>query len=91
MTDEQIDKVLFEMNGKLSSIATKLDSLSESILKHEARITNLENRLNDFGSSKNESIKDKMLELMAKCLIIGLVSIASLAGAGGILTKIFGV
>ena len=39
MTDEKIEEVLFDISGKLASIETKLDSMSETVLKHESRIT----------------------------------------------------
>ena len=37
---------------------------------------------------KEDDFKTELLKLLAKCLMIGLTAICSLAGAGGILSKI---
>lgn len=34
--------MLFDINGRLAAIESKLDTFSDTILKHEARLTNLE-------------------------------------------------
>ena len=39
---------------------------------------------------KDDDFKTELLKLLAKCLLIGLTAICSLAGAGGLLAKILG-
>ena len=95
MTDERIEEVLFEVNGKLAKIDAKLDSLSETILKHEARISKLETDLNkhliDTVPTKDDNFKTELLKLLSKSVIIGLVIIASLTGCAGLISKILGL
>lgn len=97
MNDEKITDLLFEINGKLAKIDTKIDSLSETIMKHETRLTTLENKLNahliDFGTIKStdkDDFKSELLKLLAKSLVVALASIGTLVGASGLITKIIG-
>ena len=93
MTDERTEELLFDINGKLASIETKLDGMSETLLKHESRLTMIEQNFSRHISCCNgneASFKDKMLELLGKCLIIGLTVIASLTGAGSLIVRIVG-
>lgn len=81
MTDEKI----FEMFQKLAdSLRETIDTLKQMLSNHETRITVLETK-------KDSSWQNQLLMLLAKAILIGGVAIASLAGAGGILTKIIGV
>ena len=97
MNEEKITEYFIDISTKLGSIQQNLNDLSETILKHESRLTLLAqsfhkhllevaNNSNDHSSFKNEVIK-----LLCKCLLIGSVTIASLSGAGGILKMIFGL
>ena len=81
MTDEKI----FEMFQKLAdSLRETIDTLKQMLSNHETRITVLETK-------KDSSWQSQLLMLLAKAILIGGVAIASLAGAGGILTEIIGV
>lgn len=98
MTDERVEEVLFGINGKLSSIETKLDSMGENILKHESRLTQLESKVNTHLAQSevksevksDDSFKTDMMKLLGKCLVIALTSIATLVGSGSLLMKVLG-
>lgn len=98
MTGNKIEELLVELLQKVSSIDTLLTN-SQSILRdHEHRIDVLERHpSNQKGvqgvmlSTKDSDIKSSLLLLLAKSLLISLVSIGSLAGAGTILSKIFNI
>ena len=96
MNEEKITEYFIDISTKLGSIQQNLSDLSETILKHESRLTLLEqsfhkhllevanNTSNNYSSFKNEIIK-----LLCKGILVGSVTIASLSGAGGILKMIF--
>lgn len=97
MNEEKITEYFIDISTKLGSIQQNLSDLSETILKHESRLTLLEqnfhkhllevaNNINNQSSFKNEIIK-----LLCKGVLVGSVTIASLSGAGGILKMIFGL
>lgn len=98
MTGNKIEELLVELLQKVSSIDALLTN-SQSILRdHEHRIDVLERhpsiQIGDkdvMSSTKDSDIKSKLLLLLAKALIISLVSIGSLAGAGTILSKILNI
>ena len=94
MTGNKIEELLMELLQKVSSIDALLTN-SQSILRdHEHRIDVLERHpSNQIGqstatSTKDSDIKSSLLLLLAKSLLIALVSIGSLAGAGTILSRI---
>lgn len=76
----KISQQIGELNG---FIKTALDKLAD----HEKRLDNLEKH----KESKEDNWKTQLLLLLAKAAVIGGVSIASLVGAGGILSKICGI
>ena len=96
MTGNKIEELLMELLQKVSSIDALLTN-SQSVLRdHEHRIDVLERHpSNQKGvqyavpSAKDSDIKSSLLLLLAKSLLIALVSISSLAGAGTILSAIF--
>lgn len=98
MTGNKIEELLVELLQKVSSIDALLSN-SQSILRdHERRIDVLErNPSNQTGgkdvmsSTKDSDIKSKLIILLAKSLLISLVSIGTLAGAGTILSNIFNI
>ena len=93
MTEERTEQLLFDINGKLSSIETKLDGLNDTILKHEARLTSLENNFNKYIQNikfkEPEDYKTALLMLLGKAILLAMVCLGTLAGAGGIISKIF--
>ena len=98
MTGNKIEELLVELLQKVSSIDTLLNN-SQSILRdHERRIDVLERNpsiqiggQDVMSSTKDSDIKSKLILLLAKSILIALVSIGSLAGAGTILSNIFNI
>ena len=93
MTGNKIEELLVELLQKVSSIDTLLNN-SQSILRdHERRIDVLEQTgvKDAMSNTKDSDIKSKLLLLLAKSILIALVSIGSLAGAGTILSNIFNI
>ena len=98
MTGNKIEELLVELLQKVSSIDALLAN-SQSILKdHEHRIDVLERhpsiQMGDkdvMSTTKDSDIKTKLILLLAKSILIALVSIGSLAGAGTILSNIFNI
>lgn len=99
MNEEKITELFIDISTKLGSIQQNLSDLSETILKHEARLTILEQNFQKHllevakcgGVDNHSSFKNEIIRLLCKCLLIGSVTIASLSGAGGILKLIFGL
>ena len=98
MTGNKIEELLVELLQKVSSIDALLTN-SQSILRdHERRIDVLERHpsiqtgdQDIMSTTKDSDIKSKLLLLLAKSILIALVSIGSLAGAGTILSNIFNI
>ena len=90
MNDERVEELLFAISNKLSSIEAKVTSTQETLLRHESRITSIEDKIgNCYRSNKNDSsLKDQLLALLAKSVVIALTALATLAGAGSMLPKI---
>lgn len=88
MDAEKVDDLLFQINGKLSSIEAKLDTMGETLLRHEARLTTLERDVIEARAGK-VGFKGEIVTLLVKALVISLAAIATLTGATGIISKIF--
>ena len=99
MNEEKITEFFIDISTKLGSIQQNLKGLSDIILKHESRLTLLEQNFqkhlldvantNNNNNNNNSSFKNEIIKLLCKCLLIGSLTIASLSGAGGILKMIF--
>lgn len=87
MNEEKIVEYLFEIKSQLSEISANQKNFQTILTNHENRIISLEE---NKVTNKDDDFKTDMLKLLGKCLLIGLTSIASLVGAGGILSHIFG-
>lgn len=87
MNEEKIVEYLFEIKSQLSEISANQKNFQTILTNHENRIISLEE--NNI-TKKDDDFKTEMLKLIGKCLLIGLTAIASLVGAGGILSHIFG-
>lgn len=92
MTDDRVEELLFDINGKLAAISTKLDSVSELSMNHETRIRGLEESMKEIQSGgkepKEESFKTEILKLLAKALLIAIVAIGSLTGATSMMKEV---
>lgn len=98
MNENKITEYFIDISAKLGSIQQNLNDLSETILKHESRLTLLEQSFHKHllevannNSNTHSSFKNEVIKLLCRCLLIGSVTIASLSGAGGILKMIFGL
>lgn len=74
---EKIDKLIDKLD-------TKFDAIDDKLQNHEVRIVVLEQKT----PNEKKDWKGDVITLLVKAVVIGAVSIASLAGASGILTKI---
>ena len=97
MNEEKITEYFIDISTKLGSIQQNLSDLSETILKHEARLTLLEQSFHKHllevanNSNDHSSFKYEIIKLLCKCLLIGSITIASLSGAGGLIKMIYGL
>lgn len=97
MNEEKITEYFIDISTKLGSIQQNLSDLSETILKHESRLTLLEQKFHKHlldvanTNNNNSSFKNEIIKLLCKGVLVGSVTIASLSGAGGILKMIFGL
>lgn len=97
MNEEKITEYFIDISTKLGSIQQNLSDLSETILKHESRLTLLEQSFHKHllevanNSNNQSSFKNEIIKLLCKGVLVGSVTIASLSGAGGILKMIFGL
>lgn len=97
MNEEKITEYFIDISTKLGSIQQNLSDLSETILKHESRLTLLEQNFHKHllevanNINNNSSFKNEVIKLLCKGVLVGSVTIASLSGAGGILKMIFGL
>ena len=74
---DKIDKLIDKLDSKFDSFEQKLHN-------HEVRIVVLEQK----APEEKKDWKSDIITLLVKAVVIGGVAIASLAGAGGILSKI---
>lgn len=87
MTDNQIYQKLSDKIDKLcDKLDVKFDNIDGKLQNHETRLVVLE------VHDKKDSVdwKTSILMLLAKSIMIGAIAIASLAGAGSIVSKMFG-
>lgn len=97
MNEEKITEYFIDISTKLGSIQQNLSDLSETILKHESRLTLLEQSFHKHllevanNSNTPSSFKNEIIKLLCKGILVGSVTIASLSGAGGVLKMIFGL
>lgn len=93
MNEERVEELLFSISGKLSSIEAKLTSTQETLLRHESRITCIEDKIGKCSLHQKESkgggdFREQLLMILSKSLIVALVTLATITGAGSIIPKI---
>ena len=81
MTDEKMTEFIIKLTGELSSLNANMKGVLDKLTNHEQRLTNLETK-------KDTDWKVQLLMLLAKATMIGLVALAGVVGAGGILSQI---
>lgn len=81
MTDEKMTEFIIKLTGELSALNANMKSVLDKLSNHEQRLTTLETK-------KDGDWKIQLLMLLAKATTIGLVALAGVAGAGGILSQL---
>ena len=91
MDEKTVDSLLFTINGEVQSVSAKIDSLSDTLLRHEARITMLEKDTNAMKghSEKGLGFKDGLIQMLVKCVMIAVTALACVAGGTSIVSKMF--
>lgn len=77
---DKIDKLIDKLDNKF-------DALDQKLHNHEVRIVVLEQKAPEEAK---KDWKSDIIMLLVKAVVIGGVAIASLAGAGGVLSKMAG-
>lgn len=77
---DKIDKLIDKLDNKF-------DALDQKLHNHEVRIVVLEQKAPEEAK---KDWKSEIIMLLVKAVVIGGVAIASLAGAGGVLSKMAG-
>ena len=90
ITNDKVLDALIEIKTQVAEIAADQKNFQAIITNHESRICAIEHDERHAVKNKDDDFKTELLKLLAKCLMIGLTAICSLAGAGGLLAKILG-
>ena len=85
MNSDHVIDILLEIKSQVSSLESKIVIFSDTLVKHEQRITELDSKSTEKEPSSKSSFKEDLLKLLAKCLLVALTGLASLAGASSIL------
>lgn len=86
LNDDKILETLIKIEAQLAELNANQKNLQAILVNHENRITSIESTT----VKEKTSFKDDLIQLMIKGLVGSIFVIGSLAGAGGILSKIFG-
>lgn len=84
--EERYEKLNDKLDKILDKLTNKLEGVSKSLQNHEVRIVVLETK----SPGDKKDWRTDIILLLVKAIVIAGVSIASLAGAGGLLQKIMG-
>lgn len=87
MTDDRLEEIVLKFTAAISELNANMKTTLEKLTNHEARLSilEMETKKDDSGSD----FKEEMLKLLSKAVIISITTVASLAGAGGLLIKLF--
>ena len=83
MNEDKIYEHILEIKSSVASIDAKVDGINSRLDNHERRISTLE-------TTEKPTLKSDIVNMLVKGLVGSIFVIGSLAGAGGILAKIFG-
>lgn len=81
------EKISAKIDRLIDKLDTRMADLDKKVQGHEVRIVVLEQK--QPGEARRDW-KGDVIVLLVKAVTVGAVALASLAGAGGILSKIFG-
>lgn len=87
LDDNKILETLIDIKAQLAELNANQKNLQAILVNHENRITNIESTT----VKEKTSFKDDLIQLLVKGIVGSIFVIGSLAGASGILVKIFGV
>ena len=90
MNSDHVIDILLEIKSQVSSLESKIVIFSDTLVKHEHRLTELESKRTEKEPSSKSSFKEELLKLLAKCLLVALTGLASLAGASSLLQSFSG-
>ena len=82
MTQERIDELILTISTQLATLNTQTKSVLDKLADHEIRLSHIE--------SGKSSLRDTIVTWLVKGIVVALVTIGGLAGASGILAKVFG-
>lgn len=83
MTDEKMTELVIKITSELSSLNTYMKTALDKLADHEKRLDELE---------KNKTgLKDTIIALAVKGLVIAIISLGSVVGAGALIGKILGL
>lgn len=82
MQDSKLTELIIKISTELAALNANMNNVLSTLAKHETRLTELENG--------KISLKDTVIQWLAKGLVASILTVASLAGAGGLIIKIFG-
>lgn len=92
MDEQEYLKLFISISKDLGEINSKLEPLSKILEKHDQAISAHENRLTKLEVKENNSgIKNELLTLAVKGLVISICALGTLAGAGTIIAKAIGM
>ena len=86
MENETYLKLSEKIDKLIDKLVRKFDGIDRKLQNHEVRIVVLEQRSPD----EKKDWKTDLIMLLIRAVVIGGVSIASLVGAGGLLSKFMG-
>ena len=86
LDDDKILETLIKIEAQLAELNANQKNLQAILVNHENRITNIESTT----TKQKTSLKDDLIQMLVKGIVGSIFVIGSLAGAGGILSKIFG-
>ena len=86
LDDNKILETLIEIKSQLAELNANQKNLQAILVNHENRITSIESST----IKEKTSLKDDLIQMLVKGIVGSIFVIGSLAGAGGIIAKIFG-
>ena len=86
LDDDKILETLIKIEAQLAELNANQKNLHAILVNHENRITSIESTT----TKQKTSLKDDLIQMLVKGIVGSIFVIGSLAGAGGILSKIFG-
>lgn len=84
MTDTKMTELIIKITSELAALNTNMKCTLDKLADHEKR-------LDDLEKGKGISLKDSVIALSVKGLVIAIISLGSVVGAGTLIGKILGM